>query len=88
MIGAGLWSSVFLFAQLVEPKPIDQDKLNAFIELFVIHNCSMTEQEAATIIPQSGFSKDETQNIAAVLVGDGLAIYENNKLTLLTPECK
>ncbi|MDB5666058.1 hypothetical protein [Cypionkella sp.] len=60
----------------------------AFVALVEARDCTMTETEAATVLPPLGFTKEVTIGIVEGLVNEGLAsVTDAGVLTLKTETC-
>lgn len=71
------------------PAPIqaqDAELAARFIAEMRANGCTMTETEADTILGAAGFSRDQTQEIAGVLLEAGLALLSDDWSTLVLDE--
>ena len=79
---AGLMGSP-VFAQ-----EVDMERVDLFVSVIVDAGCMMTEQNAGTLMPESGFTdRDETQGIVGYLMNEGMASVRGGVLKIETPEC-
>lgn len=67
---------------------VDMDRVDLFVSVIVEYGCMMTEQDAGTLMPESGFSdRDETQAIVGYLMNGGLVSVRGGVLKIETSEC-
>lgn len=60
-----------------------------FVALIEMHGCAMTEDTAKNVLPAAGFeTKDETKKFVQEMMASGEAELKDNKLTLITENCR
>lgn len=64
-----------------------QDRIDLFRSLIAENGCAMTEDTAEDFLPQYGFNRDETSDIAGQLISAGSAEFSNGTFVLMDGDC-
>lgn len=76
-------------ASAQEAPPAGTDWKALLTETLEAHGCTMTEEEAASLLPPLGFSEDWTAVVVEEMLADGSAELDENTwaLTVKTEKC-